>query len=473
LPLHEPTVEEPLIGAAAVERALAQFEAAVEARFDAALATFDAYAPGKLAEPALAALRWTVLARQAEALLRFGRKADARRIWTRLLREDRLSVPVLKNVAVALTGGTGTGRELAAWRDYCEMLYVRAVVDRSTRRHAGAIAAFHRDFGAAYAPSCLQADGREEPLTDAEETDLVSFLNAPARVGTYVDHTHLDWLGRELDFGSPTLVLLVRFMAVMRENFLARLTAFLTDTTGDEAMKALREAQLARLSDEWLESPSVRGNLAVVHFFIHRLQSASASAEHDQVFKLALTVLRSDDRRPRVAELAIVSFHEAAKASARSIPHDALAREGRAWIARARAHLASQDLEQEDAEEQELTADGIESVGEALASVLMDACVMESAALGAGVRMKRVEKTLVELVAAHPRALRHRMIKYWNLMADACNNERRDEGLHWAVLCARDADAFIANPATAAEVLKEAREFQARIKDITERAGAR
>jgi hypothetical protein len=198
----------PQTGAAAVRHALVVFERAVEARFTAARATFDAYTEDQRAEPALAALRWTIAARQAETFYRFGRKADARRLWVQLLRTDRLAAPVLKNVAIALTGGVERGGERAAWRDYCEALYFQANVQANVTPGAAARAAFHGHFGRGYAPGWLCRERRDqEPLGEAEEAEIVSFLNTPRRVRTFVDHLRLEWLNRKLDIATPTLFL--------------------------------------------------------------------------------------------------------------------------------------------------------------------------------------------------------------------------------------------------------------------------
>lgn len=202
-----PENEPSLIGVPLVEHTLSQFSAQVAERFATVLDSFKGYTPDQMTEPALAALVWSIRARQAEALYHLGNKIQARRVWAKLLREDRLSVPVLKNIAVALTGGAETGCELEAWRNYVEMLYFQDCTRHSPRPQAAARALFHRNFGSACAPECILTAKREGALTEAEETSLVSFLESPSRVRSYVSHKILEFFNRKLDFASPTLVL--------------------------------------------------------------------------------------------------------------------------------------------------------------------------------------------------------------------------------------------------------------------------
>ena len=135
-----------------------------------------------------------------------------------------------------------------------------------------------------------------------------------------------------------------------------------------------------------------------------------------------------------------------------------MASEGKAWIKRARAHLELQN------DQSELTSDAIASVGDLFASIVMDSIVTESSGLGARARMEMVEKALVALVEENPRARSHRMIKYWELLVDAFNGERRDEGEYWTNLCTREADALVADPTTGEEALRIAKDLRAQIK---------
>ena len=480
-PARGPSEEEhPLSGIPSLEQALSQFAAQVEARCKAALDTFACYTPSQLAEPALGSLVWSIRARQAEALFRLGQKSAARRIWGQMLTEDRLSVPVLKNIAVSVTRGTQVGCELNAWREYAEMLYFQDCIRNSPRPNAPARATFHRNVGSAYAPGCFLEIKREGDLTDTEEAGLVSFLESPLRVRTYVTHKRLEWFNRKLDFASPTLVLgcdrndpegtrtlaagkllafadvccdqlpqrakekfrrlshahintahqncknlqniledsvhtterprqlewvreiamlkrqigdcilkskelprrisspaffdellrldevpidlspsilssinrdadvLVHYMSGVRDHFLQQFTAFLGEEDGGKSLQSIREGQFSRLTDEWLELPSVRGSMPVIHFLISRLEEALKTKQYEHACKLSILVLRADDRRANVAGLALVKFTNAVEGAQQCLLDQELIAEVTAWIERARGYLASQPPDRDE-----------------------------------------------------------------------------------------------------------------------------
>jgi hypothetical protein len=587
--------EQTLTGIPAVERALSQFMTHVQARFIAALDTFAHYTPNQIAEPALAALHWSVRARQAEALFRLGQKAPARRVWSRLLHEDRLSVPLLKNIAVALTGGVETGRELSAWRDYAEMLYFQDCARNSRRPRASARAMFHRDFGSATLPECFHTTKRDGNLTEADETSLVSFLETPARVRAYVTHKRIECFNRKLDFASPTLVLgceknehentrsraaekllafadacsslmpqrvrehfrrqsrqhvdsalqnckdfrriladnayeaerprqlawvreiamlklqigdcilgseelprritspafldelvglddvpidlspnvlssisrkaetLVNYMAMVRDNFLHRFTDFLNEEGGDEALRRLRERQFARLTNEWLELPSVRGSMPVIQFLIRRLETASTLGQHERACQIAIFVIRADDRRANVTQLALFKFLEAAEAARRCMFHHELAIEINAWIERARQFL---DTHTPDADEKDtLTEDAIIKVGDTLPQVLTGTFLAPHSDVKPEERIGRLEKPLDELIREHPIARPCRMVKHWEFVAEAHEGQRRDELLHWARRCKLDVDAVLSDPKTTKKYREMAESIKAQIRN--------
>lgn len=581
-----PAPEARLIGEAAVRQGLATLEAAVDARFEAALATFNGYAEESLAHPGIFALRWSVLARQAETYYRFGRKPAARRIWVQLLRSDWLSSPVRKNLAIALTGNAEHGRERTAWRDYCEVLYFQSSLARTVSEGAATRAAFHTHFGCAYAPACLRNERRDQPLTELEETELISFLNTPIRVETYVTHQRLAWLNRKLTTTTPTLVLgcersahentrieaskklvrfvrgcttsltprvregfekrvaeqidnalrrcrsvhslledaayradrerqiawlreivktklnladailsskeaprrltsmacfeafdrldeapldlspamlanvhrnsdsLVRYMRILREAFLDRLTKFLAETGGDATTERFRQAQLERLT-AWIERPSVRGCQAVVKFFADRLSALAPSDDHARVFACALMVLRADDRHPDVAQFALVVFKEHMAAAEHLVPHDDLDRETRGWMARARAALASNENENPS-----LTAEGVKTSGVLIATVLMDSIVTRLTASHYSPPIDGVSRAFNAVLQDFPEALSRRMVKYWELAVAAFKREERESGKRWAALCLQDANIVIADQHHTAEDLKVANQLR-------------
>lgn len=194
-----------------LEQALDEIHRRVEERFARANATFEHYSANSLRLVPLRALRASVLAREAEALYRLGRVGDARRAWIRVTREDPLSLGALKNLAVADAADPDDSRDLGSWRRFAETLYYYDVVAGSPHPRAHARAEFHRNFGGAYAPDPLSAEGDLQEimgdLEEIEESELVGFLGSRTRTRLFVDHKLLEVLNAKLAFTSPPLIL--------------------------------------------------------------------------------------------------------------------------------------------------------------------------------------------------------------------------------------------------------------------------
>lgn len=198
----EKTSADPL---AQLAELLAETERRVAELFAAAGASFRPYSAraGRMAP--LGELRRFVEAREAEAWYRLGRRARARRIWVRLLREDRLNEGLLKCVAVCDTLEGDPARHLASWRAYAEMLYFHALAAGTPRVAARDRADFHRHFGRAYGPAFLSEE--KEGPGEFDGNAWLGFFNSPARVRLFVEHTLLEFFNARLDFTSPPLLL--------------------------------------------------------------------------------------------------------------------------------------------------------------------------------------------------------------------------------------------------------------------------
>jgi hypothetical protein len=184
---------------------LAETERRVAELFAAAGASFRPYSARAVQMGPLRELRRYVEAREAEAWYRLGRRARARRIWVRLLCEDRLNEALLKCVAVCDTIEGDPARHLSSWRAYAEMLYFHAVAAGTPRVGALARADFHRHFGRAYGPAFL-AEEKEGP-GEFDENAWLGFFNSPVRARLFVEHTLLEFFNARLDFTSPPLLL--------------------------------------------------------------------------------------------------------------------------------------------------------------------------------------------------------------------------------------------------------------------------
>jgi|GEM_PF-2254730 len=213
---------------ASLRQSVAHVDAELECQFQLAEQTFAPYSPGTLVSPPFRLLLDNLLERKAELLYRLGRRTDAKRAWNRLLREDRLHIPSLKNLAVSEARDPDASRSLNAWANYMELLYSYAIISGDARLQARARTEFHRDFGNAYAPVYLisKQERQKEPAKD--ELACLSFFNSAAAVRSFVDHKLLETLNAKLAFKTPSLILGVARSegARVREDARAKLDVF-------------------------------------------------------------------------------------------------------------------------------------------------------------------------------------------------------------------------------------------------------
>ena len=177
-------------------------------RFDAQLQTVAAYSRPHSFEPALQAVRMSIVARKAEALYRLGKRSEARREWAILLNQDIFDLRLLRNLAIGDTVEGDVQRYLSSWRNYVEMLYFQAVAMQDVTHLAAERETFHRNYGNAYGLRNLyeQKSNSEKPAP-IDPNDLQTFLDSPARVRLYIRHQLLAVFNRRLSFRTAPLVL--------------------------------------------------------------------------------------------------------------------------------------------------------------------------------------------------------------------------------------------------------------------------
>jgi len=176
--------------------------------FDDQAQSFVAYSRSHSLEPALQAIRMSVTARKAEALYRLGRRGEARREWSALLKEDIFDLRLLRNLAIADTIEGHVQRYQASWRNYLEMLYFQAAALQDVTYLATEREAFHKNYGNAYGLKNLYEEkSRAEWAKPAAGTDLLAFVTSPARVRLYMFHQLLAIFNRRLRFRMAPLVL--------------------------------------------------------------------------------------------------------------------------------------------------------------------------------------------------------------------------------------------------------------------------
>ena len=192
-------------GLAALAQAMALTDRQVTELFENALATFDFYSGAMMEEPSLRALRQSVRARQAETLHRMGRRTEARRVFSGMVREDPVDPGVLKSLAVCNSSSEDTARAMGTWRSYAEVLYFLDVVETSPRPRARARRELHQALGGGYAPPFLlqKLDQNWQQCVDPQQ--MLSFLSSPGRVRIFVEHKLLEFLNAQLEHRSPLL----------------------------------------------------------------------------------------------------------------------------------------------------------------------------------------------------------------------------------------------------------------------------
>ena len=152
-------------GRSALQTELSAIGDKVSAYFQSARKSLAVYSKDARASLPISALERSVRAREAETLYRFGKREEARRVWSGLAAEDALDYRLLRNIAVCDSLGPDLRRPLRSWQAYAETLYFHAAAAGDTSRLASERAAFHRDFGAAYGPAGFCAWDRKN--TDA------------------------------------------------------------------------------------------------------------------------------------------------------------------------------------------------------------------------------------------------------------------------------------------------------------------
>lgn len=196
-----------LTGLEALENAIERADREIARMFRKAGATFNAYSlHSKLLAP-IRAIRLSVRAREAETYYRLGRRREARRIWSEILREDRLDVGALKNIAICDTAESDAANSLASWRSYAEAIYFLGIANDSPRASARERVEFHRSFSNAYAPAFLFEKLDNDWANKIDEMAFNSFIASPGRVRNFVEHKLLEFLNAKLDFTSPPLIL--------------------------------------------------------------------------------------------------------------------------------------------------------------------------------------------------------------------------------------------------------------------------
>ena len=145
-------------------------DAAIEAMYSAASASFGVYAGEYLHSTPLGGLLRQVRSAYALTRYRLDDREGARAVWRQLASADRLDRRALKNLAVCDSYSPDVSRRNAAWRDYVETLYLLDAVMGDVRANAAERARFHRNFGGAYAPLKLHRQLheflKEEPDAD-------------------------------------------------------------------------------------------------------------------------------------------------------------------------------------------------------------------------------------------------------------------------------------------------------------------
>lgn len=176
--------------------------------YDDQLQTVAVYSGAQVSEPALQAIRLSVVARKAEALYRLGRCEEARREWATLLKEDVFDLGLLRNLAIVDTVEGDVQRYRTSWRNYLEMLYFQAAAVQDVTFLASEREQFHKNYGNAYGLKNLyeEKSGAEAPKP-VDPDDVQVLMASPQRVRAYIQHQMLALFNRRLNFQTAPLVL--------------------------------------------------------------------------------------------------------------------------------------------------------------------------------------------------------------------------------------------------------------------------
>ena len=220
LPSEEPTVmkaenvdcsspQEVRTGLVGMVRVLDYAEREVARIFAMMESTFAPYSETEFNFQGLRDLRFSLLARQAMIWYRFGRRDQARRIWSQLHSEDRLDAGILRNLAVCDTLCGRSVSALSAWRSLIELIYFYDIVADDLRPHADARRGLHRGLSHGYAPAILQLKPDEWGTWQekGDTVDVIAFLSSPSAVRNFVGHKLLEFFNARLQVTSPPVLL--------------------------------------------------------------------------------------------------------------------------------------------------------------------------------------------------------------------------------------------------------------------------
>ncbi|MFG2717445.1 hypothetical protein ACGFW5_03925 [Streptomyces sp. NPDC048416] len=189
-----------------VAHALGAAEARLDANFDDAWRTLEAYPPHLKHREAVTLLRAYLGGQQAESDLRLGRSTAARRRWVAMLKDDPLHPAVLRNLAVAHTVAGDPAPAASAWRRHLEALYLRDLAHGDIRRGAAERAETHRVLAGSFGtgPLCALAPGSE---LEGDLREVPPVLAGTGKVTIATAHLRLEELNHTLSHRGPTLLL--------------------------------------------------------------------------------------------------------------------------------------------------------------------------------------------------------------------------------------------------------------------------
>ncbi|MET9360220.1 tetratricopeptide repeat protein [Streptomyces sp. NPDC006632] len=190
-----------------VAHALEAAEARLDANFDDAWRTLDAYPPALRHREAVTLLRAYLGGQQGESDLRLGRTAAARRRWNAMLKDDPVHPGVLRNLAVAHTSAGDLVPAAQAWRRHLEALYLRDLAHGDIRRGAAERAEVHRVLAGSFGTAPLCAGAAPDSELEGDPRDVPPVLASTGKVAIATAHLRLEELNHMLVHRTPTLLL--------------------------------------------------------------------------------------------------------------------------------------------------------------------------------------------------------------------------------------------------------------------------